>query len=172
MIGIRVTETDEGHRGPHGPHLSPPVDHPPRPPQKADSLKGRATYGAPPGYWKLSPLGFAVGPFPLILPGLAKPLSALSKLTVPSPSWCPGLQGLRHSPEAAAQCVLPGWAIFLLGELRAWHCMLARRGLCAHQVRSGFPGGESSFEGHSQTPACFVAHVGHRPMLHSAHGHI
>lgn len=79
---------------------------------------------------------------------------------------------LAEGSEAAAQGVLPGWAIFLLGELRAWHCVLARRGLCAHQVRSGFPGGESNFEGHSQTPACFVAHVGHRPMLHSAHGHI
>ena len=28
--------------------------------------------------------------------------------------------GLGHSREAAAQGVLPGWAI-LLGELRAWH---------------------------------------------------
>lgn len=52
----------------------------------------------------------------------------------------PGCQGLRHSPEAGAQGVLPGKAIFLLGELRAWHCVLARWGLAWQEARAAVRG--------------------------------
>lgn len=65
---------------------------------------------------KLGTLGFAVFPFPTLQ---QSPLQALSGLTVPTPSRWPCLQGRGHSPEAAAQGVLLGWAIVLPGERQA-----------------------------------------------------
>lgn len=46
------------------------------------------------------------------------------------------LQGHGHSPDAAAQGKLPRWALVLPGERRAWHHVLAGRGLALQEVRA------------------------------------
>lgn len=121
-LGACVTRTAEGHRGPCAP-----------------SPSYLSLLLAPPS-WSTWEGKTAVHEMPQ-----NRPLWALLSVLFPhfaaKPSRGP-LNGEQvdthrgHSPDAAAPGKLPRWALVLPGEWRAWHRVLAGRGLALQEVRA------------------------------------
>lgn len=95
-----------------------------------------------------------------LLPELAKPPQGPLQAQCPSPSWWPQ----PAEPQTLTRHSCSGLAP-RPGHLPPWRA--EGLALWARQVKSGFAGGESRCEEHSQAAACFVAQEGHRWVLHS-----